>query len=150
MFRRASHHGRNRTRPRPAGAALATRLFALALIGAIGFAQFATSWHETAVRHVRCAEHGEVTDVALGSDHDVAPARASVPRIKQGPTGATSEHDHCAVAFALRGSAQPRVLRVAERFAPPPVVVRCSGAPAPRPGRAFVLASAPKTSPPVA
>lgn len=126
------------------------RLFAAALIAAFGFAQFSASWHEASVRHVRCAEHGEMTHVAALAN-DGAPS-AHVLTTDDALTASelttTAEHDHCTVAFSFRGNAQSRLLRLAVRFSPPPAIVRAVGAPAPRPGRAFVLAAAPKTSPP--
>ena len=130
---------------------MATRLFTAALIAAVGFAQFSASWHESSVQHVRCAEHGEVTHVAAVSRQEAPPwrgvARTTLTRSEAGtPEG----HDHCGVAFTFRGSVQQQILRTSTRFAPPPAIVRRAGDPAPRPGRSFVLASAPKTSPPSA
>jgi hypothetical protein len=130
---------------------MATRLFTAALIAVVGFAQFSASWHESSVQHVRCAEHGELTHVAALSDQGTPPPRGVARTTFTGSEAGTPEgHDHCAVAFTFRGSAQQQVLRVSTRFAPPPAVVRRAGDPAPRPGRSFVLASAPKTSPPSA
>ena len=128
---------------------MATRLFTAALIAAVGFAQFSASWHESSVRHVRCAEHGELTHVAALSDQGTPPPLGAVHTALAGSeAGTPAGHDHCGVAFTFRGSAQQQVLRVSTRFAPPPAIVRRAGDPAPRPGRSFVLASAPKTSPP--
>jgi hypothetical protein len=42
------------------------------------------------------------------------------------------------------------VVRAVVRYSPPPMIAREVREPAPAPGRAFVLASAPKTSPPSA
>jgi hypothetical protein len=131
------------------------RLFAAALIVAIGVAQLSASWHEANVRHVRCAEHGEAIDVgvvgvvsALGSSS--ASNRAKSTGMEGADNGEAAAHDHCSVLLALRAGTRAQLVRLATRLIPPPVVVRPTSEPAPRPGRAFVLASAPKTSPPAA
>lgn len=128
----------------------AARLFAVALIVAMGVAQFLASWHEATVRHVRCAEHGEAIDVGAFSHPGSAPARhrATGTGMEGADSTETPSHDHCAIVFACRASARARLLRQTIRLLPPPVVVRPAIEPASRPGRAFVLASAPKTSPP--
>ena len=128
---------------------IAARLLAAASIAAVGFAQFSASWHEMTVQHVRCAEHGELTHIASIAHHAPVPT----PRrdtIESADVGAIDGHDHCGFVFALRNAAPARVVRVAVRFAPPPAVVEQPAAPVPSTGRAFVLASAPKTSPPSA
>jgi hypothetical protein len=133
--------------PRKGGSA--ARLFTAALIVAIGFAQFSASWHEASVRHAQCAEHGEAIDVGVVSN--LGPSRTSNDTGMEGADrGEVASHDHCSVILALRASTRAQLVRLAARFEPPPVVVRPASAPAPRPGRAFVLASAPKTSPPSA
>ena len=138
---------------RPRQGAVALRVFAAALVAVLGFAQLSASWHEANVRHVRCAEHGEAIDVGVHSDvglsatHDHAD-RAERAKIEAADSTAAVSHDHCSVVFAFRASARAQLLRLATRLIPPPVVVRGTSEPAPRPGRAFVLASAPKTSPP--
>ena len=130
---------------------MAARLFAGALIAAVGFAQFSLSWHEASVRHIRCAEHGEMTHVAALPDHGTPPTRGITRTTLAGSeAGTPAAHDHCGVAFTFRGSAQHQVIRLATRFTPPPAAVWRVSAPAPRPGRSVVLASAPKTSPPSA
>jgi hypothetical protein len=136
--------------PREGG--LAARLFAAALVAAVGFAQFSTSWHEANVRHVQCAEHGEAIDVGIVSDLGPSPARhrATGSGMERADNTETASHDHCSVVLAFRTSARTQLVRLAIRFAPPPVVVQPASEPARRPGRAFVLASAPKTSPPAA
>jgi hypothetical protein len=140
---------------RPRRAAVAARLFAAALFAAVGFAQFLASWHEANVRHVQCAEHGEAIDVGVvGVVSDLGPSRASNRANSTGMEGADSGdavlHDHCSVLFALRAGTRAELVRQATRLELPPVVVRPASEPAPRPGRTFVLASAPKTSPPSA
>ena len=129
---------------------VAVRLFATALIAAVGFAQFSASWHEASVRHVHCAEHGEAIDVGVLSDLGPSPARhrAAGTGIEGVGSAEVSSHDHCSVVFAFRAGVRAQLVRLATRFVPPAMVVRRISDPAPRPGRAFVLASAPKTSPP--
>ena len=129
----------------------AARTLALVVAAVAGLAQFSALWHEAVVQHVRCVEHGELTHVtALGataSPHAPDRTRSSVDASQSGePDG----HEHCAVAFTVQGGAHAPVARTAVRLAPPPAVARPASAPAPRPGRGFVLASAPKTSPPCA
>jgi hypothetical protein len=133
-------------------AAVAPRLFTAVLIAAVGFVQLSGSWHEARVRHVQCAEHGEAIDVGIVSDLGPSPARhrGTSSGMEGGDDAETTSHDHCSVVLGFRTSARAQLVRLAMRFAPPPVVVRPASEPARRPGRAFVLASAPKTSPPSA
>jgi hypothetical protein len=126
---------------------VAIRLLAATAIATIAFAQFATSWHEATVQHVRCAEHGELTHVSMVSNGGPPPSiRRSA--VQSSDDSTLEAHEHCGFVFALHGSNQPPVVRVAVRFEPPQAAVQRRADPAPRPGRAFVLASAPKTSPP--
>jgi hypothetical protein len=128
------------------------RLFAAALIAAMGLAQLSASWHEANVRHVQCAEHGEAIDVGLVSDLGTPPGRHRVTGsgFEASDSAESTSHDHCTIVFAFRGSSRAQLVRLATRLVPPPVVVRPASEPARRPGRAVVLASAPKTSPPSA
>jgi hypothetical protein len=145
MVRYANYRGFTQL-PKGTGGA---RLFAALLIAALGFSQFTASWHEATVRHVRCAEHGELTDVAAASPQTTVPANARATI--ESSAGATSAgHDHCSVVFAFRRNADVQVVRVARNFETPSLAPRPIGDLAPRPGRAFILASAPKTSPPSA
>jgi hypothetical protein len=136
----------------PGKGAVAARLFAAALIAVVGFSQLSASWHEASVRHVQCAEHGEAIDVGIVSDLGPSPTRHSAT--STGLEGAdstdTTLHEHCSVLLVFRGSTRAQLVIQAIRFAPPPVVVRPASEPTRRSGRAFVLASAPKTSPPAA
>jgi hypothetical protein len=145
MFHRAKNHGADQH-----GRGAVARLLALAAIVATGFAQFSTSWHEASVQHVRCAEHGEITHVAMVANPVPSPiARHNVVGASD-PVAPSGGHDHCDFVFAVQGSAQNRVVRVAITLPPPPQVAPRAVEPAPLPGRTFVLASAPKTSPPSA
>jgi hypothetical protein len=147
-----SSTARNLRPARPPKGAVVPRLFAAVLIAAFGFVQFSASWHEASVRHVRCAEHGEAIDVGIVSDLGPSPARhrATSSGMAGADNAETTSHDHCSVVLAFRASARAQLVRLAIRFTPPPIVVQPASEPARRPGRAFVLASAPKTSPPAA
>jgi len=136
----------------PRKGAVAARLFSAVLIAALGFAQFLASWHEGSFRHVQCSEHGEAIEVGVVARQatSVTHHRAASPEIQSADSTETTEHDHCSVVLAFRGSTKDRVVRESTRFALPPVVVPSTGEPAPQPGRAIVLAGAPKTSPPAA
>ena len=134
---------------RPRKRAVALRLFTAVLLAAVGGAQFSSAWHEASIRHVQCTEHGEAID--LGVVASVAsPVRdgAASAGMEGADSAETTSHDHCSLVLAFRASARARLVRLATRFEPPPVVVRPASEPTRRPGRAFVLASAPKTSPP--
>lgn len=134
---------------RPRKKAVALRLFAAALLAAVGVAQLSSAWHEASVRHVQCEEHGEAIDVGVIASV-AAPVRdrADSAGMEGADSTEATSHDHCAVVLAFRTSARAQLVRLATRFEPPPVVVRPASEPAPQPGRAFVLTSAPKTSPP--
>ena len=125
----------------------AARLLAVALVALIGTAPIASSWHELTVRHVVCAEHGELTHLrapqALGVTpiHDFGSAKGQ-------PTEALDGHEHCASGFIVRGRTHLSVIRSVVRYTSPLAVIRDVCAPLASPGRSFVLASAPKTSPP--
>jgi hypothetical protein len=143
----------NEDRPlMPRKGAVVARLLAAALIAAVGFAQLSSSWHEANVRHVQCAEHGEPIDVEMASDLGPSTTRdrASGAGMEGADSTEAASHHHCSVMFAFRASARTQLLRLATLLIPPAVVVRRVSEPAPRPGRACVLASAPKTSPPAA
>jgi hypothetical protein len=134
---------------RPRKKAIALRLFTAALLAAVGVAQLSSAWHEASVRHVQCAEHGEAIDVGVVASV-AAPVRdrAASAGMEGAESAETTSHDHCSLVLAFRASTRAQLVRLATRFEPPPVVVRPARELARRPGRAFVLASAPKTSPP--
>jgi hypothetical protein len=130
----------------------AGRLFAADLTAALGFAQFSASWHDASVRHVQCAEHGEAVDVGIIANPGLSPGRhrAHDTGIAGADSAETAAHDHCSVVFAWRAGTRAQLVRLATHFAPPPVVMPSASDFVAQPGRAFVLASAPKTSPPAA
>jgi hypothetical protein len=122
------------------------------LIGS-GSSQLAASWHEVAVRHVRCADHGELTHVTIAEPSAVgraAPSSLLISSARAEETGAADTHEHCALAFVVRAGTEAPRAPVATRFSPPETVTHRAPTVAPRPGRTVVLASAPKTSPPSA
>jgi hypothetical protein len=132
------------------GPTAAARSFTVAVMALATFAQFASLSHEMTVRHFRCAEHGELTHVvALAGELAAAPAAETGGAALRAPGGeAADAHEHCSVAFTVEGrGVTPAAGDVTGTVALPPAVL-----PAPDPlaagGRAFVLASAPKTSPP--
>jgi hypothetical protein len=130
-------------------ASTAAQLLSFALVAMIVAAPIASSWHELTVRHVRCAEHGELTHVPASQGLAPAPAR-DVASAEGQATDVADGHDHCANGFLVRGRLHVSVIRTLVRFTPPPAVARQVRELTVSPGRAFVLASAPKTSPPSA
>jgi hypothetical protein len=114
-------------------------------------AQLLSISHEMTVRHFRCAEHGELTHVAAMV---AAPAEAlSQPtndafRTRDAETG--DAHEHCGVAFTIEGSSCTPSTGGTSSVVPPPPVPRPAPSTVSWRERAFVLASAPKTSPPSA
>jgi hypothetical protein len=125
------------------------RLLALALIALVGVSPIASSRHDLTVRHVVCAEHGELTHARASSAHEAEPESGLTTT--QGDTGAEVDaHEHCGAEALVRQRMHGSVIRSVIRYTPPPTVVRKVRQALPDPGRAFVLASAPKTSPPSA
>jgi hypothetical protein len=119
------------------------------LVATTGVAPIASSWHELTVRHVRCAEHDELTHVPAPQKVFVKTPRAGTYVSDQDLTAAEG-HEHCSGGFIVRKRVDLSIIRSPVRWAPPPSIVHATREPAPRPGRAFLLASAPKTSPPSA
>ena len=114
----------------------------------VTLAQFFALSHEVGVRHFRCAEHGELTHVAVTSPELPPPMSRSTDAFRRGEADAPGGHDHCSWTFTVQGGASLPVLGGAARMAVPPPD-RPPSLLAPVRDRAFVLASAPKTSPPV-
>jgi hypothetical protein len=133
------------------GASATAKSFTVAVMAATMLAQLLSISHEMTVRHFRCAEHGELTHVAAMV---AAPVEALSQRTEDAFRARDAEtgdaHEHCSLAFTIEGSSCTPSAGGTSRVVPPP--------PAPRPApsaiswreRAFVLASAPKTSPPSA
>jgi len=121
--------------------------FTVAMTLVATVAQFFALSHEVTVRHFRCAEHGELTHVAATSGESLLPMPRPTDALRRGEAEAADAHEHCAAAFTLQGGSSLPLVGSAARLAPPP-----QDRPPPVPplvrDRAFVLASAPKTSPP--
>jgi hypothetical protein len=145
MNLRADSHGligRMRTK----GAA---KFLAVLLILSAGSAPFFASWHEAIVQHVRCAEHGELTHVNSLHAHNASPGAVSSSLQPEENSDPPDGHQHCDLAFVVQGGAYVPVVQCAVRYTPPTVPSRPVDCSAVLPGRACVLASAPKTSPPL-
>ena len=88
------------------------------------------TFHEAAVRHVTCPEHGELVDAPLQAPHAHARPSTGSPglfaeRDPAGPAGPGEEHEHCAVNLhaqvrATEQSRKPFVVTTPEVVAPPP------------------------------
>lgn len=123
-----------------------SRAFASAVAVAAILGQFFALSHEIAVRHVRCAEHGELTHVPLA----FAAASAKLPGftvVRADEEGGAGEHDHCVTALTLQTGVASPALPASAKAAPPLASLPPERAAPPR-RRAFLLAAAPKTSPP--
>ena len=110
-------------------------------------AQFFALSHEVTVRHFRCTEHGEVTHVAIAAVESPPAQPRSTGAFRQRETDAADGHEHCASAFTVQGGSSLPLLGGGGRVAPPPPS-RPTPVQPPARGRALVLSSAPKTSPP--
>src|SRR5437899_2724605 len=115
---RAGCHGINR---RGAAKSLAVLVAAAALL-----AQFSSAWHEVAVQHVRCAEHGELTHLTARRGAAPTPAR-QLGAADAAPAETPDGHEHCAALFTIQGGAHAPVVRTPVAFAPPPVVAARAG-----------------------
>ena len=121
-------------------AALTALVFVLASLA--GFV------HESTTRHVRCAEHGELVDAGTTTASAPTAATDDDGRTSVQPGGPTaSEHEHCALASAMRTS--PVVSR-SPALAPTRVaiVTLSFGHARATPPVASLYRTAPKTSPP--
>lgn len=123
-----------------------SRALAIVVFGLCSAGQLLSVAHESTERHVRCAEHGEVTHVPTDlASQPVAPQSDS-PALR-GARGAEAGHDHCDfVACFQRRRPEPILLvRAAPEPAPP-----CAPAPAPvlESQTERILLSAPKIAPP--
>ena len=133
------------------GASASAKSFTVVVMAAAMAAQLLSISHEMTVRHFRCAEHGELTHVAAMV---AAPAEAPSQRTNDAFHARESEsadaHEHCGVTFTVEGSScTPSIGSVSDAVPPAPALRPAPAAISWR-GRAFVLASAPKTSPPSA
>ncbi len=133
------------------GASAAAKSLTVAVMAAAMAAQLLSISHEMTVRHFRCAEHGELTHVAaLTAPAAELPAPRANDAFRAGDAEAADAHEHCGVTFTVEGSSCTPSMGSVTSAAPP------AAAPRPAPSavswheRSFVLASAPKTSPPSA
>lgn len=127
----------------------AAKSLAVVVMAAATLAQFFALSHEVTVRHFRCAEHGELTHVAaLSAPAAKLPAQRADDAFRARDTEATDSHEHCGVTFTVEGSSCSPSIGVAISAAPPAPALRPAPSAVSWRGRAFVLASAPKTSPP--
>jgi hypothetical protein len=113
--------------------------------------QLLAATHEATERHVRCAEHGEITHVGPGADGAVdAPRDAPRDAAWAGAqVEATAAHDHCSFVIAAR---RPQGQRIVFASAAPAIAPPAPPAPAPiLPSQTDrILLSAPKHAPPCA
>ena len=113
--------------------------------------QIGASIHEAAVRHVVCADHGEMTHAApspghRSSSHDSGPASRQAG-VEGDQSGIGHEHEHCPFSGLLRRQASIPTLAASlttltfesPAFGEPTIYVA--------PGTRLLL-NAPKTSPP--
>jgi len=132
-------------------ASAAARSLTVAVMAAAMVAQLLSISHEMTVRHFRCAEHGELTHVAAMV---AAPAESPALRANDAFRARNSEtgdaHEHCGVSFTVEGSSCTTSSGVAIGTVAPPAALRPAPSSVSWRARAFVLASAPKTSPPTA
>jgi hypothetical protein len=108
-------------------------------------AQLVGLWHQASARHAVCAQHGEVVEAGPASTS--APAAGVDRDARLEASGASGEHEHCAVDGFLH--------QQATSASPPAAVATCTSVPAAAPlGHAAPLPAlrvtdyAPKTSPP--
>ena len=133
------------------GASAAAKSLAVAVTAAAMVAQLLSISHEMTVRHFRCAEHGELTHVVAISAAPVErPAQRADDALRARDTEATDAHEHCGVTFTVEGSSCTPPIGVPISAAPPAAALRPAPSSVSWRARAFVLASAPKTSPPSA
>jgi hypothetical protein len=133
-------------------ASAAARTFTVAVMAAVIFAQLLSLSHEMTVQHFRCAEHGELTHVAslAGAGATEGPSSRAHTAVRGPAREAGDAHEHCGVVFTVEGSSCSLSPGDAIGAVTPAPAVRPIPARAVPSGRAFVLASAPKTSPPSA
>jgi len=126
-------------------ASLHRRGLAAIAIAVFVLAQLATLTHRAAVRHVVCAEHGELVEAPeLARTQEAAPGAARLVGVT---LGVDADDDHCAIATGIRTHTTPSTPLALVALAPPPVVTERIVAvvrPTVSPYRL-----APKTSPPV-
>ena len=132
-------------------ATAATKSFTVAVMAAAMVAQLLSISHEMTVRHFRCAEHGELTHVAaLVAAPAVPSAQPTHDAFRAHDAETADAHEHCGVTFTVEGSSCTPSMGGMSSVVPPSPALRPAPSAVSWRGRAFVLASAPKTSPPSA
>jgi hypothetical protein len=132
-------------------ATAAAKSFTVAVMAAAMFAQLLSISHEMTVRHFRCAEHGELTHVvAMVAATVELPSQHTNDAFRARDAEAVDAHEHCGVAFSVEGSSCTPSVGSATAATPPAPALCPAPAAVSGNGRAGVLASAPKTSPPSA
>jgi hypothetical protein len=132
-------------------ASAAAKAFTVAVMAAATIAQLLSISHEMTVRHFRCAEHGELTHVtAMAATSAGLTVRHTYDVLRARDAEAADAHEHCGVAFTVEGSSCAPSCGGASSTPPPAPAMRPAPATVSWSGRAGVLASAPKTSPPSA
>jgi hypothetical protein len=135
------------------GATAAAKAFTIAVMAAATVAQLLSISHEMTVRHFRCAEHGELTHVAvlMGPAANLpAHDTRDIDAIRARDAEATDTHEHCGVTLTVEGTSYTTPIGSAIGAVPPSAALRPAPSSVSWHARAFVLASAPKTSPPSA
>ncbi|HVT09685.1 MAG TPA: hypothetical protein VHO67_19625 [Polyangia bacterium] len=140
MRLRAKHHG----------SSTAARALTLLAVVVASVGQFTSLAHEMTVWHFRCADHGELTHVAVAGPASADGAGRTVAAnhtLHGATTSCVDAHEHCGLAFTTEGSAPAPSACAPGCLAPPPPG---PAPPAPRlhGARTVALAAAPKTSPP--
>jgi hypothetical protein len=125
------------------------RLLAVALIAIVAWKPVASLRHELTVRHMRCAEHDELTHVRAPEDAAIETRRDSDAVLSEKP-GTAPQHDHCSEGFVAPGRLSVSATSSMSRLPAPTSTMGAMRAGAMGTGREFVLANAPKTSPPSA
>lgn len=118
--------------------------------------QILTLAHEATERHVRCAEHGELSHLGVASRGHASSASAEdqppedhrAPGVAGQADPAVVTHEHCAfLAAEKRAQSQP-ILRIARAPEPAAVPPLPRATPILAPVTERVLLSAPKMAPP--
>lgn len=120
-----------------------TAFFAALLV----LAQLFAFAHESAVRHVQCAAHGELVETTDAGATSVYSQDAQL--VAAGDHASAAEHEHCAVASSLHSAASPARAAVSMP-APPPAVATAAAPTLVEHALESPYRFAPKTSPPVA
>jgi hypothetical protein len=125
-----------RVRVRRSGVALVAMLVVIAQLA--GFA------HEAAVRHVRCAAHGELVEATDAGATSIFADSTAVHQA--GDRRADADHDHCTIATAIHAAAAVAPPAWTGAASPPAAMVADGSVAAVASVARYRLA--PKTSPP--